>query len=247
MIRAAILSALLLAPWPVKAETKVTPFVENVITHLLIHELAHALIREFDLPVLGNEENIADSFSTLFIAQTMPDRAEAIIKDSARSWLVKAAETETADIDLKGEHAPRARRAYRAVCWLYGPDPRAYASLPAWIGLSEDDANACADAAPELIRSWRRVLRPNMMPDGMKTSEFRIVYGDGPLKVMMQASGLMEDVGEIIRRFDWHSLITLHFDHCDRGAYWRRNGRMIVLCDDYVARIMARERKPWAP
>jgi len=42
-------------------------FSKNVVTHVLYHELAHALIREFDLPVLTNEEAMADSFATIAV------------------------------------------------------------------------------------------------------------------------------------------------------------------------------------
>ena len=241
MLRVALAVFLLTAPLSMKAEARISEFAENVTTHLLMHELAHALIREFDLPVLGNEENIADSFATLFIEQTMPDRAEAIIKDRTRFWLAEA--RARGEINLKGEHAPDARRAYRAACWLYGADPEAFPSLPSWAGLSDQDAYGCADAAPELLRSWRRVLRPNMMPDGMTSSEFRVVYEDGPMTAMVEEHGLLEEVGDIIGRFDWHSLITLHFDRCDKGAYWRRNGRTIVLCDEYFMHIMLQEPK----
>ena len=32
-----------------------TDFASDVIFHVVLHELAHALVREFDLPILGNE------------------------------------------------------------------------------------------------------------------------------------------------------------------------------------------------
>lgn len=243
MVRVLVLSALLMMSLPAKAETEITPFARNVTTHVLLHELAHALIREFDLPVLGNEENIADSFATLFIAETMPDQAEAIVKDRARSWLVEAEEAAPGDIDLTSEHGPDARRAYRAICWLYGSNPKAYIDLPYWIDLPRQDARACADAAPEIIRSWRRVLAPNLMPEGRPSSEYRVIYGEGPMKDAMRADGLMAEIGMIASRFDWHSQITLHFDHCDKGARWSRNGRKILLCDDYVARFIEQEAR----
>ena len=55
-------------------------FARDVTLHVLIHELAHALIRDFDIPILGNEENMADTFATLFIASNYNDEATRIIK-----------------------------------------------------------------------------------------------------------------------------------------------------------------------
>ena len=103
MIRTIIVFIILHIGTPTQAG-EITRFGENVITNVIIHEFGHALIREFDLPVLGNEENIADSFTTLFIAQNMPDRAEEIIKDRARSWLFEAKEIKPADYNLKSEY-----------------------------------------------------------------------------------------------------------------------------------------------
>ncbi|QBF30891.1 DUF4344 domain-containing metallopeptidase [Thalassococcus sp. S3] len=223
------------------ASAEMPSFTRNVTTHVVIHELAHALIREFDLPVLGNEEVIADAFATLFIARVLPDRAEDIVKDRARSWWIEA---DGQEVDLQGEHPPDARRAYRAVCLLYGYDPAAYADLPAWAGLSDDDAAACADSAPEIARSWRRMLRSYVLPEGTGTREFRILYGDGPMELEMRQSGLMEELGALIARFDWHSRITLLFDHCDGGAVWSRSRRTIRLCDDYVARFNTQAGMP---
>ena len=61
MIRTIIVFIILHIGTPTQAG-EITRFGENVITNVTIHEFGHALIREFDLPVLGNEENIADSF-----------------------------------------------------------------------------------------------------------------------------------------------------------------------------------------
>jgi hypothetical protein len=41
----------------------------------MVHELGHALIREFDLPILGNEETMADAFATHYLTTHLPDRA----------------------------------------------------------------------------------------------------------------------------------------------------------------------------
>jgi len=38
-------------------------FVEDVLMHVVLHEIGHALIREFDLPILGNEETMGDAFA----------------------------------------------------------------------------------------------------------------------------------------------------------------------------------------
>jgi len=49
------------------SDEKVSQFAEDVLFHVVMHEMGHALVREFDLPVLGNEETLADTFATHYI------------------------------------------------------------------------------------------------------------------------------------------------------------------------------------
>ena len=57
------------------ASDKAIEFAEDVVLHVDLHEIGHALIREFDLPVLGNEETMADAFATHYLAYHLPERA----------------------------------------------------------------------------------------------------------------------------------------------------------------------------
>lgn len=237
MIRAAMLGVLLALP--AQAQEEVTPFARNVVTHVVAHELAHALIREFDLPLLGNEEVIADDFATLFVARVMPDRAEAVVHDRARSLLVEAGGAEPA---MGAEHPPDERRALRAVCLLHGFDPDRYGA-PDWAGLSEDDLGGCREAAPEIARGWRRVLEPLLLPEGVRVNEFDLDVEDGPLAASLREGGLAEELGGLVALFDWHSMITLSFERCDGAARWARNGRTIRVCDAHVSRFAEQEAR----
>jgi len=68
---------------------------------VLLHEMSHAQIYEFKLPMLGNEEVMADTFANVVVSQIYRDDAVAIIKDRAGSWLVEDAEVSPLDYDLK--------------------------------------------------------------------------------------------------------------------------------------------------
>jgi len=69
---------------PSKADT-VRSFALDIVRHVLLHEMSHALIYEFKLPMLGNEEVMADTFANVVVSQTYRDDAVAIIKDRAGS------------------------------------------------------------------------------------------------------------------------------------------------------------------
>ncbi|MBK7875588.1 MAG: hypothetical protein IPJ77_07530 [Planctomycetes bacterium] len=53
----------------------VSTFAKDVTLHVVLHEIGHGLIREFDLPVLANEETMADAFATYYLTTQLPNRA----------------------------------------------------------------------------------------------------------------------------------------------------------------------------
>jgi hypothetical protein len=221
-------------------------FAANVSRHVLLHELGHALIREFDLPVLGNEEDMADTFATVYVTQAMRDGAVAILKDRARSWLYEGAQVRPEDYDLEGEHELDTRRAFRTICLLYGADPAEFTEAAAWIGLSDGDAADCSDIAPDMIEGWQRVLAPHTLPGGMRSPNVIVQYGEAPHTAAVRRSGLVEEIAEVMRRYDWPRRVTLHFDSCGReGSSWSRTERKITLCDEYFARFV--RQQPLAP
>ena len=240
---AATLVTVLLATDKSRAEENtVSPYAVNVATHVLYHELAHALIREFHLPILANEEAMADAFATIAVTTWHRDRAPGIITDRARSWLYEDAKVLPEDYDFKGEHLLDIRRAYQAGCLFYGLDPVEFADHVAFLDFYERDLADCSDTAPDQQAGWESVLASHMLRDGMRTANVEVIFGEGPLKDAMQATGLMQVFADDAARFKWPAPITLHFDHCDHGAFWSRSSRTIMLCDNYVQRFIDQGR-----
>lgn len=224
------------------ADTGLPVFAQNVTTHVVFHELAHALIREFRLPVISNEEVMADSFATIWITQQHTDKAAGIVIDRVRSWLYEDSQTDPASYDFKGEHELDIRRAYQAACLFYGADPATWKEDVAWLDFSEDDLSDCSDTAPDQVEGWNAILAPHIRPDGDPSSNVEVIYGEGPMAASMKATGVLEVIAMDLRKFDWPEKITLHFDHCDQGAFWSRSERTIMLCDDYVQRFVEQGR-----
>ncbi len=230
---------LVLLALPARADT-LSPFAQNVMRHVLLHEMAHALIHDFDLPMLGNEEVMADTFAHVVVTQTYRDDAVAILKDRARSWLVEDSAVSPSEYDLKGEHELDARRAYRAICFLYGADPAEFSSVLRWIGISDHDGNACSESAPDAIESWQRVLEPHL-GDGARVE---VIYGDAALTDAVRASGVVEEIAREMQKFAWSQDVTLHYDSCGReAASWSRFERRILFCDEYLQRFVDQEAR----
>jgi hypothetical protein len=242
LVAAAALGVSVSVPAALKAQEPISPFARNVALHVLLHELGHAVFRELGVPILANEENMADSFATTVLTQLMYDDAVAVVSDRARSWMVENDEAEAAGLDLRAElraeHEPDLRRAYQAMCLLYGADPAEWTEATAWVGFSEDELADCSDTAPDQIEGWGKVLAPHRLPPGALSANVEVIYGEGPMEDAMRATGVIEQVAEVARMLDWPEPIVLHFDHCDFGSSWSRDDRTVLLCDDYVARFV---------
>ncbi|HEY7396238.1 MAG TPA: DUF4344 domain-containing metallopeptidase [Gemmatimonadaceae bacterium] len=132
----------------------------RVARFAVAHELGHALIQVYRLPVLGREEDAADQFAAmLFLTH---NRASPVL-GAAREF-EHGARNARLDRDVLGDdHALDGQRAANLACWLYGFDSETYAdvaqSLPAF-----RLAN-CAAEYDGMVAAWTRLLAPYRRPE----------------------------------------------------------------------------------
>ena len=214
-------------------------FAHDVTLHVVLHELAHALVREFDLPVLGNEETLADAFATHYLTTHMPDRAHAVLEARITSLMIEAEELARNEWPVSGEHNSDARRAYQIAAIAIAADLKKYADLGRAIGMSEDDISSAADYGTEIHRSWRRVLRPLWMPRNQRSNETRITFDDSSdLIRRLSECDLVDEIETALWSFDWHSQVTIAFIEGDGGAGWNRSRRTITVNSAYIERFV---------
>lgn len=223
---------------------EVSAFAKDVTLHVVLHELGHAIIREFDIPVLGNEETTADAFATYFLVTYFADRAVEVLTARTTSLMIEAGETP--DVDWTGEHDDDARRAFHIAALAMAADPLKYKPVADVIGMSEKDIANARDYGAEIHRSWRRVLAPVMMPDGSSSREARVLYDaqNGFIsRLCSPPNGLASEIESAIQRFDWHSQVTVHFVDGDGGAGWSRGNRTITVHSGYVRRFIEQGKR----
>ncbi len=220
-----------------ETSAKVTPFAEDVVSHVVLHELGHAVIREFDLPVLGNEETMADAFATVYLTQHLPNRAAAILEARVRSLMIEANEVPRAEWTVLGEHNNDARRAAQIAAIAVAADFEKYKNVATAAGMSERGVRNARDYGTEILRSWRRILRPIRMPTGSQSREARMVF-EGEIGNQLKARPIAKELETALRSFDWHSTVTIAFVNGDGGAGWSRSRRTISVNSEYVERFI---------
>jgi hypothetical protein len=217
---------------------ELTPFARNVTLHVVLHELGHALVREFDLPVLGNEETMADAFATHFLTAHLPDRAVAVLEARTTSLMIEAREVRREEWTVSGEHDNDARRAFQIAALAVAADPAKYASVAKCVAMSDRDVRSAVDYGAEIHRSWRRILAPLWMPEGARSNEARVVCVPAGQFVQPHAAALVAELESAVVRFDWHSQVTIRFAVGDGGARWDRGTRTVNVPSAYLRRFV---------
>ncbi len=223
---------------------ELTRFASDVTLHVVLHELGHALVREFDLPVLGNEETLADAFATHYLTAHLPERAVAVLTARTRSLMIEAEEVPRTEWAVSGEHNSDARRAFQIAALALAADPEKFRPVAAGIGMTASEMRSASDYGTEIHRSWRRTLAPLWMPSGTASTEARLAYdSDSEFARQVRSSDIASVLETAVRRFDWHSQVTIRFADGDGGAAWSRSGRTITVHRGYVERFARQGRQ----
>ena len=125
---------------------------------ILYHELGHALIDTYDLPVPGREEDAVDAFSVVILVQGgVPDT----VVSSAIFWLLLEEEYGGSP-NFADEHSMNLQRMYNLLCWVYGSDPGAYGYLTEYFPDLQDriSGGRCEQEYADQEDAWNELLRP---------------------------------------------------------------------------------------
>jgi hypothetical protein len=133
---------------------------------VLFHEIGHALVHQWQLPVLGREEDAVDAFSTIFMTQFVPNGGQIALWAAELFDFLAGHGTSGAGVRVSlqqfaDEHSLDEQRAYSIVCWVYGSDPAKYARL-ATIPALKDRIPRCPGEYEQLKRSWLTLVRPHV-------------------------------------------------------------------------------------
>ncbi|WP_438466390.1 DUF4344 domain-containing metallopeptidase [Marinomonas sp. PE14-40] len=133
-------------------------FVISGVVHTLFHEYAHVLVDYLNLPVLGREEDAADSFAS-YVLITMMEDGPQLLKDGADLFYLESLDPEPfASVMLSDSHSLPIQRFYMGLCHLYASDEQAYQYLITDHGFDEEWVNTCLMDYDIIISSWQALL-----------------------------------------------------------------------------------------
>lgn len=230
------------APRSIAASDEAINFALGNVLFILFHELGHALIAEFELPVLGREEDAVDIFASVFLSPDANDpQADAsILTDAIAGWFAYA-ETALEEIEYWEVHGPNRQRAYQIACLLYGSNAGAYDGLAEQIGLPPDRRESCDEDYQAAYNSWGRLLADHVIQNGGQPgAQMTVRYDDATgfeaERDMLRNSGIMEALAtEMGSAFRLPRAITIKGARCDKpNAFWNPQAAEITVCYELV-------------
>ena len=143
-----------------RTDKEIEEVVANATTFIFFHEVGHALIDAYDLPVTGREEDAVDQLSVLVLADGS-EEGDRTVLDAARSFS-RATDAELDELAFADEHSLDRQRFYNIICLLYGQNEEKFAALVNDGTLPEGRAERCADEHARARRAWDSLLAPYM-------------------------------------------------------------------------------------
>jgi hypothetical protein len=153
-------------------------FMLNNSVFVLYHEIGHLFVGEFELPVLGKEEDAADNLATLLLLGEDTEAATDALIDSANGWYLSEYSDEASEYqnaDFYDNHSLDIQRSFAIVCLMVGSDAEKFAEIADEFELDKERQAGCEDDFTQAVRSWTSLLARNERT-GRAGKPIKVVY-----------------------------------------------------------------------
>ena len=236
-------------------------FVIGNVGFIVLHEFGHAVIREFKVPLLGLEEDSADTIAAITMLQL--DKAyprertplvELLAMAAVGNILIWQTSLEKSDADMAvwSRHNLSIRRFARVSCLIYGSDTKRFQWFADLTKMAEFRADWCGDeyGVAEQGVAWltRSYGAASLTPHGrisVKYVEPR-TPAQREARDFLQKTGVLEKVAAFVdMRFDFPKAFQVRVDHCSTpNAYWDPDERELLFCYELVDALRKASDKP---
>ncbi|HWU19277.1 MAG TPA: DUF4344 domain-containing metallopeptidase [Devosia sp.] len=221
-------------------------FAANNSLFVLYHEVAHLLVDQLNLPVLGREEDAADNMATWTLLSRHSREAEQALADAAKGWILSgvAYDSGGTESDYAAAHTLDKQRAYQIVCLMVGSDDKAFQPIANDYALDRDRQDTCYFDYELVKRSFEGLLgtRANKQGAGTKVN---VTYHDagGRLKdaaAAFKSSGVFDQVADELRsRYNVRETVQFNAKRCgEANAFYDPETVEIIFCYELMQDYM---------
>jgi hypothetical protein len=214
-------------------------FVAGNTLVLLSHELGHVLIAELHLPLLGREEDAADTYAALRLLAIGTSFSQHELAQATQGWFLNdRRDQEIGEKPLYyDEHNLSAQRAYQILCLMVGSDPDKFRGLADQMKMPDTRQRTCKRDFAKTSEGWQTVLKPWLREPGDPETKIDVVYGDGEgmydgVANMFRAIRFLETVAaNSAAHYKWPHPFTLKMESCGRpGTDYDDETRVVTIC-----------------
>jgi Putative metallopeptidase len=214
-------------------------FVVGNTVFILLHELGHVHFSEMHLPVLGREEDEADTFATLTLLKIGSSFSQRVLANASQGWFLSERRDEQTRAKplYYDQHDLSPQRAYWIVCLMVGSDPAKFTKLADDAKMPESRQQSCKQDYGKALRSWDMVLAPYRRSPDQPETKISIRYGEaeGNFAVFARSFRAMRILETVAERsastYMWSAPFTLEMRSCDGpNADWDDVTRTVKIC-----------------
>ncbi len=126
---------------------------------VFLHELGHAMIELYKLPITGNEEDAADRASAYICLEEIEGGVQSVLA-AAEAFAIESKGKIPNGRQMADEHLLQEQRFYNSLCMIYGSNTTKYANLVGGKYLPKERAVRCPSEYERTSQSWKELLRP---------------------------------------------------------------------------------------
>jgi hypothetical protein len=223
---------------------KIVEFIAGNMLFTMLHELSHAAVNQFDLPVVGREEDGADSFASVRLIQVGSELSHRVVVEAAKGWFLsdRRDRRDGEKLVFYDEHGLDKACAYNIVCLIVGSEPGKFSDLANETKLPPERQQTCPRDYAKAARSWVALLKPYQRAADQPKAKIEVMYGEGKGNLGIYAQAfralrLLETVAEpAADQLAWPAPFTMEMQSCgDINAAWVNETRKLTLCYELAA------------
>lgn len=211
-------------------------FIAANVLWILYHEMAHALIHQMELPVLGKEEDAADHLAILLSDSLWDEDHGDIINAYASSAFWRAGETAEEPAPWWDEHSTDQQRHFTVACLYYGGAPDERQDVLDAVGIPAERAELCIAEREQAEHAWGAVLDEL---SGGGFSEKLSFRQDGTAEnqsgtARFVANILKDEVRDLNKEFSFPQGLAVTFAPCgEENAFYDPDKSELQICTEY--------------
>src|SRR5438045_2352972 len=227
------------------AKKQLVEFIVGNTIFVMGHEMGHGLINEMNLPVLGREEDAADSFAIVTGLKMGTGFSERVLMEGAKGLVLSARRDKKQGnaLAFSDEHGLDLQRAYTVVCYVFGSDPEKYKQLAADTKLPEGRQAACPYEWKNVAWSWDEMLKTHLRSADQPKVAIKVEYEENKKyaaqEQVLRHMRLLEAFAEhFADRYVWPNPFTIEARSCgEPNARWKQ--RVLTLCYELASEFTA--------